>query len=157
MNTITQTHTIPDGRIFKVNLEVFAPSPINPTPFVKVKAVQVDEDGNVLLDARGFPFVIDRDPIAVNLQDLISGASQALDGYVKMDQPISPESLDMYEKVKKLPKENTGGPVRIGDDLYTWRTGVYSLIIENVLQGVPAITVVDTLTPDQVKAALGLS
>lgn len=154
--TITQTHTLPDGRIFRAMLDVFLPSPLNQTPFVKVQAVQVDENDNVLLNANGFPNVISPDPIPLNLTNLISGAEQALDGYVQMQQAFSPESLAQYPQRESLPTTDEG-LVRIGDALYQWKIGIYSIVIQNVLANIPALAPADTMTPGDIRTLLGLA
>lgn len=157
MNTISQTKTLPDGRHFRCTLEIYTPSPINPTPFVKVRAVQVDEDGAVLLDRHGMPNVVAPDPIGINMTNLANGTEVANDGYVEMQQMFGPESLEHIPDHDKLPVTNEGSPIKVAGKVYQWKMGIYSLIIENVLAQVPQLSVTDTLDSDQINNLLGLS
>ena len=157
MNTITQTKTLPDGRTFRCTLEIYTPSPINPTPFVKVRAVQVDEDGAVLLDRHGMPNMVNPDPIGINLTNLANGTEVANDGYVEMQQMFGPESLEHIPDHDELPMVNEGSPIKVAGKVYQWKMGIYSLIIENVLAQVPTLNVADTLTSAEVNSLLGLT
>lgn len=154
--TITQTHTLPDGRIYRAMLEVFLPSPANQVPYVKVHVVRIDDEGNVLVDSKGFPQTVGPDTIPLDMAALMNGSAQALDGYAKMLQPLPTGALDNYPLHESLPTTDEG-LVRVGDDLYQWKIGLYSLIIQNVLAGIPALQPTDTMTDEQMRALLGLA